>query len=293
MTAPVIYTLDYDDSLPRFDKGVSLLCWAYNEEELIEDFLGKAITLLERAVEDYEIVVIDDCSTDRTNEIVRNVQTRNSKILLLRNERNMNVGLSFQRAIQNASKEYLFWQTIDWSYDISRLKTFLYLMLDNDVVAGVRVNPVQQADSRYQHLVAFLKLFHIQHLTTRSDKIQAAVVSAINYILIRVLFGVPISDYQNVCFYRSARLKAIKFESRSSFSNPEHLIKAYWSGARITEVPISFLPRQLGEAKGIRTHAIFRSVKDVLGLWLKWVVFRGRGSIAFGEVRRLKTCEWQ
>lgn len=293
MTSPVIYTQDYDDSLPRFDKGVSLLCWAYNEEELIEEFLEKAITLLERTVEDHEIVVIDDCSTDRTNEIVRSVQVRHPGIRLLRNERNMNVGLSFQRAIQNASKEYLFWQTVDWSYDISRLKTFLHLLQNVDVVAGVRTNPVQQADSRYQYLVAFLRLFHIRHLTTRSDKLQAAVVSVINFILIRVLFRVPISDYQNVCFYRSSLLQHIDFESQSSFSNPEHLIKGYWRGARIMEVPISFLPRQLGEAKGIRTHAIFRSVKDVLGHWLKWVVFRGRGSVTFGEVRRLKACEWQ
>lgn len=293
MTKKVIYTRDYEENLPKFNKGVSLLCWAFNEEELIEGFLERATDLLDRAAEDFEIVVIDDCSTDRTNEIVRDVQLKNPRIRLLRNERNLNVGLSFQRAIQNAAKEYLFWQTIDWSYDISRLKTFLQFLQDHDVVAGVRASPVQGADRRHQLLLAFLKLFHIRHLTTRSDKLQAAIVSVINYTLIRILFRVPVSDYQNVCFYQSARLKEILFESRSSFSNPEHLIKGYWRGANIVEVPISFMPRQLGEAKGIRPSAIFRSVRDILRLWLKWIVLRQRGVVTFGEVRRLKPSEWE
>ena len=49
----------------KFDRSVSLLSWAYNEEDSILEFLEKATHLMDSTVEDYEIVLIDDGSTDR------------------------------------------------------------------------------------------------------------------------------------------------------------------------------------------------------------------------------------
>jgi hypothetical protein len=51
-------------TLGKFNRGVSLLAWGYNEELLIESFLTRAVDLLHRTVEDWEIVFVDDCSTD-------------------------------------------------------------------------------------------------------------------------------------------------------------------------------------------------------------------------------------
>jgi len=108
-----------------FDRSVSLLCWAYNEEAIIGPFLERADALLRETVCDYEIVVVDDCSTDRTHAIIREVQQRCPRIVLLRNPVNVNVGLSAQRAIAAATREFVFWQTVDWAYDISRLGAYL------------------------------------------------------------------------------------------------------------------------------------------------------------------------
>lgn len=293
MNRQVIYTAEYDSKLPKFNKSVSLLCWAYNEEELIDEFLERAIEILDCSVNDYEIVVIDDCSTDATNEIVRNKRLLDPRIKLFRNPRNMNVGLSFQHAIRRASKEFLFWQTVDWSYDITRLKTFLHLLNQCDVVAGVRSNPVQLADQRYPLILSILKMFHLKHLSRRSDNIWAAVISVINYALIRILFRVPVSDFQNLCFYRTSFISSLQFESRSSFSNPEHLIRSYWRGAEMIEVPISFIPREKGEAKGTRPYAVYCSIKDIVRLWVRWILLKRRGEVIFGSIRRLTVSEWE
>ena len=268
------YTMEYARSLPRFDRSVSWLCWAYNEEELIEEYLLRANDLLRNTVEDYEIVVIDDCSTDRTNAMVKGLQERIPQIMLIRNEQNLNVGLSSQKAIQSATKEFLLWQTIDWAYDITLLRVFLELLKSYDIVAGVRRAPVVVADNiRWLKPVLTLgRLFGINHITRRSDTVSKALVSLINYILIRVLFRVPLSDYQNVVFYPRRLIQSITYESKSSFGNPEGLIKAYWQGARIVEVPISFIPRQKGEAKGTKPKAIFSSVSDIFRLWWRWIV---------------------
>lgn len=287
------YSRQFCDSLPRFERSVSWLCWAYNEEELIKDYLLRADALMKQIVDDYEIVIIDDCSTDRTNEIIKTLMNDIPQIRLLRNQVNLNVGYSSRKAIMSASKEYLFWQTIDWSYDIGFLRIFLELLKSYDVVAGVRREPVKAADRAIKPIIGLIKLFGIKHITRRSDTISKAIVSIINYLLVRCLFRVPISDYQNVVFYPTALIQSILFEANSSFANPEGLMKAYWKGASIVEVPISFLPRLAGDAKGTRVQAIMSSVKDIFRLWFKWVILRKRDVVRKGRIKRLDPSEWE
>ena len=268
----------------KFDRSVSLLCWAYNEEDSIQGYLEKATQLMETTVEDYEIVLIDDGSTDQTYEIAKAFQEKNSRLKIFKNERNLNVGISSQRAIQRASKEFLFWQTIDWCYDISDLRLFLEYLKAYDIVQGVRRKPVDVKVKFFKPFVSILKLFGMKHLTRRSDTVQKAIVSLINYLLIRLLFKVPLSDFQNVTFYPTRWIQSVKYEAKSSFANPEGLIKSYWNGMSIKEVSINFLPRSRGEAKGTSLKAIANSVKDILKLWFQWVILGKRGEIKKGKI---------
>lgn len=274
-----------------FNGSVSVLCWAYNEELLVREFLLRVNALIRSCVVDYEIVVIDDCSTDRTGDIVRELQQEIPQIKLYRNTSNRNVGYSCQRAIREAQKEFLFWQTVDWSYDISKLPAFLELLHNYDVVAGVRRAPVSQRTGISKLFAAIWLLFG-RHMTKRSDTLGKAFVSICNYCIIRILFQFPLSDYQNVVFYRTSLIQSLNLEADSSFANPELLLKSWWQGARIKEVPISFIPRTAGEAKGTRFRSIVKSVRDVFGFWLKWVVLGGRGKITKGTITRLNPAEW-
>ena len=97
----------------KFDRSISMLCWAYNEEENIQDFLQKAERLLESVVDDYEIILINDGSTDKTYELAQNYQQKNKKYVLFNNKQNRNVGFCCKKAIAKANKEFLFWQTCD------------------------------------------------------------------------------------------------------------------------------------------------------------------------------------
>ena len=112
-----------------------------------------------------------------------------------------------------------------------------------------------------------------------------------NYILIRLLFRVPLSDYQNVTFYRTRYIQSVKFEARSSFANPEALIKSYWKGMSIKEVPIDFVRREKGQARGTRLSAVTAAVTDILVLWFKWVVLGKRGRVTKGRIDRLKPAD--
>lgn len=276
----------------KFERSVSCVCWAYNEEELVYEFLIRVNDLLQLSVRDYEIIIVDDGSTDRTNEIIRSLQNKIHRIRLITNPVNMGTGISSQKAIQAASKEYFFWQTVDWSYDIKNLRIFLELLKSYDIVQGVRREPVRDVDEKWRSIITITRLFNMKHLTRRSDSIFKAVVSLINYLVIRALFRMPLSDFQNVTFYPTALFKSQKYEATSSFVSPEGLIKAYWKKASIIEVPISFISRKAGEAKGVSVRSIKGALSDITKLWFKWIILGRRDFSGYGEIRRLKPEEW-
>jgi glycosyltransferase involved in cell wall biosynthesis len=160
-------------ALPKFEHSVSLLAWGYNEEQSIQAFLLRALRMMEAAVTDFEIVFIDDGSSDRTGELADAIAAADPRVRVLHNERNRNVCYSCRRAIVAASKEYLFWQTVDWGYDLHNLRVYLELLKYYDVVQGVR----QSISGRSSWLGL------IRGINRRSDNLRKAVVSIANYLL--------------------------------------------------------------------------------------------------------------
>jgi glycosyltransferase involved in cell wall biosynthesis len=250
-------------ALGKFTRGISMLAWAYNEEDLIEGFLRRAIALLDRTATDWEIVLVDDCSTDRTNAIATALALNEPRIRIVRHERNLNVGMACRTAIAHATKEFLFWQTVDWSYDIDKLRVFLELLMHFDAVQGSRPVPIR--------LLSYIPLLRsIYRVRRRSDSFYKAIISLGNYYLLTILFGARFHDFQNVSFYRTSVIQSIPLVGRTSFVSPELLVKSYYNGARFIEVPIRFTSRQIGIAKGTRPIVVIRSVLDIARNWISW-----------------------
>jgi glycosyltransferase involved in cell wall biosynthesis len=247
----------------KFDRSVSLLAWGLNEEELVEEFLDRAFALLQATVEEYEVVFVDDGSTDRTGELLAAYARREPRLRILTNPVNVNVGISCRRAVQAAEKEFLFWQTVDWSYDISELRIYLELLKHYDVVQGIRAVP--------ERLISHIPLLRsIYRVRGRSDNLRKAIISLTNYYVQRIFFGVHFHDFQNVTFYPTALAQSLGLEARTPFINPEMLIKAYYRGNRFIEVPINFIRRSKGTAKGTRIKTVLCTVADILRHWIRW-----------------------
>lgn len=258
-----------DTSLPehvalgKFDGSVSLGAWAYNEELLVEGFLTRAIDLLNRTVHNWEIVFVDDGSTDRTPEILQKFAEREPRLRVIRHTRNLNVGFAFRAAIASARNEYFFSQTVDWSYDLSRLRVFLELLRHFDVVQGIRPVPIR--------LLSYIPVVRsIYRIQRRSDTIYKAIISLANYYILRILFGARFHDFQNITFYPTKWVQETEVVGRTSFANPEILLKSYYRGARIIEVPIRFMKRSQGVAKGTKLKSVIRSLIDTVKNWLSW-----------------------
>jgi glycosyltransferase involved in cell wall biosynthesis len=259
------------DILPgtaRVAFGLSMLGWALNEEQSVGAYIERAGAFLAALTDDYELILIDDGSTDRTWAIVEELQKTRPWLKAYRNERNRGSGYNAKRAVSLATKDYLFWQTVDWAYDIRHLAKALPKLKDVDVLQGVRSNALTMDGL----------------IDRRSDTAYKGLVSLVNYWLIRLLFRLPIRDYQNVTVYPRQLIQSVSLESESSFTNPECLLKTWWRGARFLEVPVPFVKRQTGVGKGTRPRAVLAAIADILYWWNRWQLLgrrtdRRRGSV--------------
>jgi glycosyltransferase involved in cell wall biosynthesis len=251
-------------------RSLSMLGWALNEEAIIQVYIDRAGALLASLTGEYEMILIDDGSTDRTWEIATDCQRTRPWLKPYRNEVNRGSGYNTKRAVSLATKQYVFWQTVDWAYDITALMASLPLLDQYDVLQGVRGNALT-IGTIFAH---------------RSDNPWKGLVSYVNYRLIRVLFRLPISDYQNVTVYPRALIQATTLETESSFTNAECLLKTWWRGATFKEVSTPFIKREKGKGTGTRPRAIAAAIRDILYWWFRWVVLgrrehAGRGRVAY------------
>ena len=243
--------------------SLSLISYGYNEQDLLAEFFERALELLGRTTNDFEIIFVDDGSTDDSWHIAQDFATKHPVIRIFRNDRNRNIAYSFKRGAAQAQKEILFWQTIDWSYDISELEIFIRLLDHFDAVIGVRPVPTR--------LLSYIPILRsVYRVRTRSDDFLRACISLANYYLLRILYNVNVHDFQNIQFHRTKEFQTYVFSGESSFLAPEAIIKTLERGFRIIEVPIRFCPRQKGVSKGIRPAALWRSLRDVIGNWFAW-----------------------
>ena len=261
------------DILPgtrRVPFSLSMLGWALNEEESIAAYIDRAGAFLAALADDYELILLDDGSGDRTWQVAAEYARSRPWLKPYRNQRNRGSGYNTKRAIALATKDYVFWQTVDWAYDVRYLAQALADLPTVDVLQGVRVDTTSGRGMIRQ----------------RSDNPYKGLVSVVNYRLIRTLFRLPLSDYQNVTVYPRRLIQSVRLESESAFTNPECLLKTWWRGATFKEVPVPFIKRKAGRSTGTRPKAIVAAILDILFWWTKWVLLRRRTDFGRGRVIR-------
>ena len=265
----------------KLEHSVSLVGCGYNDEDSITDFFQNTVDALEAVGTDYEIVFIDNCSTDRTWALAQGFVRANNRIRAYRNDCNRDVGYSLKRGVSVAQKEILFWQNVDQSFDLSDLRIFLELMQHFGVVVGVHPVPIR--------LLAYIPVVRsIYRVRTRSNNAIRAMASLTRYYVVRLLFGMKVHDFRNIQFHRTKVLQSFDLHGESSFLAVEAMVQARSRGLDLIEVPIKLLPRKRDVAKGITLAAIWRNCWDVVESLVVWGWrFRLEGCGKQGRIYRL------
>jgi glycosyltransferase involved in cell wall biosynthesis len=221
--------------------SVSVCFPAYNEEATVGGVLMQAHELLATSGFDYEILVCNDGSSDRTGEIVDGLVDRIARLRVLHHEQNLGIRSTFEHLYSEASKEFVFLNSTDQQWETRILFDLLPLAGEWDVVIASR------RDKHYSVVREFVSW-------------------AFNAIP-SLLFGVRTVDAGAVKLMRREIIDRFPIVSRSPFSEAERLIRASRAGYRITSYPVSVAAREAGEAKGVSLNSVAEAVKDVARVW--------------------------
>lgn len=236
-------------------ESISLVMPVYNEEEGIESALRYCIDQLRSMVDQYEIIVVDDGSVDRTAQIVEQVARQFPRVKLFRNPKNIGSGKSLFLGFKKAAFDFVASNFADLPFDIKELPKALSLFDSVDVDFVVVCRRDRSANTFYRK-----------------------VTSLANYWAIRFLFGVKMRDFQFVQIYRKKVLDVSEVASKGTFVPPELMIKAVRRGFKFREYVTDFHPRRMGKAKCGSPMVIAETIREMFKFWFYcfWPCFYDR-----------------
>jgi len=223
--------------MERFDKEVSVIFPAYNEEENIEVCILTAHCILKELVRDFEIIIVNDGSADQTKQHCLDLEKRLNKIRIISKEKNEGYGCALRDGFKAARLDLIFFSDSDRQFDIVNLKDLLQYIDDYEIVIGYRKN--------------------------RQDPWKRKFLSWGYNRLCWFLFGLNVRDIDCAfkLFHRRVFDK-IDIESKQFFVNTEILSKASVLHFNIKEVGVAHFPRVDGISKVGFVH-IPRTLKEI------------------------------
>jgi len=219
--------------------SVSFFCPAYFDEQNLPRLIPEVVSMLEETAQDYDILIIEDGSPDRTGEVADLLAKKFPHVRVTHHARNLGYGATIAEGFREANRyDWCLTTDGDRQYDITEFKTFLPYLNDYDAIIGFRR---QRQMSPYR-------------------KFQSSVYNG----LVRALFGLPFRDIN--CSFKLVRrnfLNKIFLTSRSAFIDAELLLKLRAAGARILELPVTHFARTHGKASGASGKVVAGSAKEM------------------------------
>lgn len=227
-------------------KELSVFFPTYNEEANIKETVTKAVAVLNKVAKRWEIIVIDDGSTDKTGEIVEELIKKDSRLRMITHTPNRGYGAALKSGLYQAKYSFIAFTDADGQFDFSEITKFLNAQkkTEADLVVGYYL----------KRQVPFYRILGSKLLW------QPAV---------DLLFGLKVRDID--CGFKLIKKEVIdkipRLEAeRGPFISSELLIKAKKAGFKITEVGIHHYPREAGKATGASLKVIFSGFFDLFRL---------------------------
>jgi glycosyltransferase involved in cell wall biosynthesis len=233
--------------------GISVFFPAYNDAQSIGKLVADALEILPDLADDYEIIVVNDGSTDETGEVLRRLEAEHEAVRIVEHETNKGYGGALQSGFRAAQKDLIFYTDGDAQYDVRELVK-LYALLDEktDVVNGYKLE--------------------------RGDKMNRKVVGGFYNRLAHLMFSLPIRDID--CDFRLIRRAfsdKITLFSTSGSICVELVYKLNRAGARFCEIGVNHYERPFGKSQFFTVRRVTKTLFDFFSLWLRLVVLRKKG----------------
>ena len=225
--------------------NLSVILPAYNEAQVIASTVSTVHSVLDGWKVDFEIIVVNDGSTDQTEAILAALAARDPRIRFVTHPVNQGYGAALVSGFAAATKELTFFMDADGQFDISDLQTFFLFIDRYDAVIGYRRD---RQDSWMRKLNAWgWKL------------------------LIGWVLGVHVRDVD--CAFKLLHtdfLRQHPLETRGAMINAELLHALKQAGGTYKELGVHHLPRQAGRATGAKLRVILRAFRELFSYAHKW-----------------------
>jgi glycosyltransferase involved in cell wall biosynthesis len=213
---------------------------AYNEADNIGAAIEDAVRVASRLTDDFEVIVVDDGSTDRTAEVVRAFSTRYPQVRLLEHAVNQGYGAAVYDGLVAGVKDWAFFTDSDLQFVMDDLEPLWAAREGGDLIVGYRA-------PRRDSFVRKLNGFGWTWLTN-------------------VLFGYVSRDVD--CAFKLIRRDVVdavapRVASRGATLSAEFLVRAKAQGFRIKEAPVQHRPRVAGSQTGAKLHVILRAFREM------------------------------
>jgi len=231
--------------------SLSVFFPAYNDAPSLPGLISKTFEVLEHHVADYEVIVVDDGSRDRTAEVLEELRERYSPCLrVVTHPVNRGYGGALRSGFAAAKKDYVFYTDGDGQYDVGELPRLLALCApEAGLVNGYKLE--------------------------RHDPAHRIWIGSTYNFCARLLFRIRIRDID--CDYRLIRralLDKIQLTSTSGTICVELVRKLELSGCEVREIGVHHYPRLYGRSQFFRVRSLAVTFWQLLRLWVRLVVLR-------------------
>jgi glycosyltransferase involved in cell wall biosynthesis len=217
----------------------------YNEAAYARRAVDAARAVLVKEFADWEIVIVDDASTDGTAALADAMASEDPRVRVVHNPANRRLGGALRAGYAAASKELVFYTDADLPVDLAELPRAVRLLeyQQADIVAAYRF------DRTSEGLVRALYTFCYNHL-------------------IRTLFGLRVRDV-NFAFklFRRSVLEKFTLTSDGSFIDAEFLLKARKAGCAVIQIGLDYFPRTRGTSTLASVPVIVAILREMAARW--------------------------
>ena len=225
--------------------SLSVVIPMYNEEAYVDRSVAAARAALETMACDWEIVIVDDASTDETARRAEALAAADARVRVIHNAVNRRLGGTLRAGYAAARKELVFYTDADLPVDLGQLPRAVHLLeyQQADLLAGYRFDRTSEGLHRALYTIGY-------------------------HVLIRLLFGLRIRDV-NFAFklFRRSLLQRIELKSEGSFIDAELLLRARKAGAVMIQMGLDYFPRTRGSSKLSSLGVIAAILREMAGQW--------------------------
>ncbi len=240
-------------------RSVTAFFPCFNDAPSIGGLVEAVHETLSGQVECFDVVVIDDGSSDNSLEVLKEVAGRLPDVRIVAHPRNRGYGGALKSGFAAATHDWVFYTDGDGQYDPRELKSLIEAASDDvDVVQGWKLR--------------------------RGDGPVRTVIGRIWHRTVAILFGIGVRDTD--CDFRLIRrsvIERVPLEVDSGVFPVELVTRLQAIGARFVEIPVSHYPRAHGRSQFFRVGRIARTLRDLAVLWWKLVVRKQRAQVRQGS----------